>query len=343
MTAVASAAADGFLRRIPKELRFFLVHGRDEGLAHERARAIARSVLGGDSDPLRFVRLEGDVVALDPGALADEACAISMFGGGRVIWIDAQGRDLLPALGLLFAKPPQDCAIIVKCGQLKKGAALREAFEKLANGAAIECYEDETNALGSVIDAEIAAAGLEIAREAREALIDLLGADRQTTRNEIAKLVLYGRGRKRIEVEDVEAIVSDAAPLGLDNLIDLALRGDRTALAAQADRYFREGGDPGALMGRLVARLTLLHRLRLEMEQGRPFDSACQRLFIRLPSAPRQALAAQANKWTAEAIRRRLPAIRFASARIRTEPALAESLATRALWALGSRSRGGRG
>ena len=55
--------------------------------------------------------LEGDAVARDPGALADEAYAISMFGGDRAIWIDAQGRDLLPALEPLFARPPTDCPV----------------------------------------------------------------------------------------------------------------------------------------------------------------------------------------------------------------------------------------
>ena len=343
MSIVSSSSADAFIRHTPKDFRFFLVHGPDEGLAHERSRAIARNVLGGELDPLRLVRLEGDAVALDPGVLLDEAYAVPMFGGGRVIWIDAQGRDLLPALGPLFAKPPQDSTIVVKSQHLRKGAALREVFERLDNGAAIECYEDEANALGPLIDAEMVAAGREIAPEARAALIGLLGADRQSTRNEIAKLILHSRGQKRVEVTDVEAIVSDAAPSDLDRLIDLALAGDLPAVAAHADRYFRDGGDVNVLMGRLVARLTLLHRLRLEMEQGRSFESACQTLFIRLPRASRRALADQANTWTAESIRVRLPAVRGAGARIRIEPRLAEDLAKRALWALRSRSHGARG
>ena len=81
MSIVSSAAADGFIQRLPKDIRFFLVHGLDEGLTHERVKAIVRSRIGDDTDPMRLVRLEGDAVARDPGALADEAYAISMFGG----------------------------------------------------------------------------------------------------------------------------------------------------------------------------------------------------------------------------------------------------------------------
>ena len=96
-------------------------------------------------------------------------------------------------------------------------------------------------------------------------------------------------------------------------------------------------------MIRLVARLTLLHRLRLEMDQGRPFEAACQALFVKLPMSARRALAKQAERWTTESIAQRLPAVRLASARVRTETQLAEVLATRALWALASGRRGGGG
>ncbi len=45
MSVVNSAAADGFIQRLPKEVRFYLVHGQDEGLAHERVKAIIRKLI----------------------------------------------------------------------------------------------------------------------------------------------------------------------------------------------------------------------------------------------------------------------------------------------------------
>ena len=342
VTVVTSAAADGFIERLPKDIRFYLVHGPDEGLAHERVKAIVRRLIGAEMDPLRLTRLEGDAVARDPGALADEAYAISMFGGARAIWIDAQMRDLLPALEPLFARPPADCAIVVKTGQLKKGTGLRSAFEASPASASIECWSDDAGALGALIDAEARAAGLKIAPDARAALVDLTGADRQTTRGEIAKLMLYARGTSRITVEDVEAIVADAAPSNLDEVLNQALLGDLRAVETALTRFFHEGGDADHLMTKLIQRMLLLHRIRLEMDQGRAFDAACQTLFVRLPPSACRALARQAERWTSESIAQRLPAVRQASARVRGDPRLAEVLATRALWALASRGRGGR-
>ena len=339
MTAISTSAADGFIDRLPGDVRFFLVHGTDEGLAHERSRAIIRKLVGADPDPLRLVRLEGDALSRRPDSLSDEAYAVSMFGGSRAIWIDAQGRDLLPALEPLFARPPVECAVVIKAQQLKKGQPLRSAFERAQNAASIECYSDEPRALGLLIDAEFRNAGLAIAPDARAALVDELGADRQTSRAEIAKLILYGLGKSRIELEDVRAIVSDAAPSPLDTLVDLALSGELQRAVDSAARYFADGGDADPLVARLVSRLTLLHRLRLEMEAGQSFDAACQGLYLRLPPDARRSLAAVAERWTSEAIAQRLPNIRAMSGRVRSSPDLSEALASRAIWALASRRR----
>ena len=307
MSIVSSAAADGFIQRLPKEIRFFLVHGFDEGLAHERVKAIIRGRIGDDSDPMRLVRLEGDAVARDPGILADEAYAISMFGGDRAIWIDAQGRDLLPALEPLFTRPPTDCTIVIKAGQLKKGTGLRAAFESSPARAAIECYSDDSSTLEALINAEARAAGLAIAPDARAALVHMVGADRRTTRGEIMKLMLYAQGQSQITAEDVEAIVADAAPSNLDDVIDHALLGDLPAVETSVARFFHDGGDADYLMIRLVARLTLLHRLRLEMDQGRPFEAACQALFVKIADlgAPR---AGQTGRALDNRVDRRAPA-----------------------------------
>ena len=331
MSVISNTAADGFIEKEAERYRFYLVHGADEGLTHERSRAIARKVLRGDDNPLSLLRLDGDVVAREPGALADEAYAISMFGGHRVIWIDSQRHDLLRAVSPLFERPPHDCTLIVRAGPLKKDSALRQAVEKMTDGASVECYADEQASLSRLIDSEALAAGIAIAPDARTALLALLGADRETTRGEIAKLMLYALGKPQIELEDLEAIVSGAAPSNLDRLIDRSLAGDLREAAASAAQLFNEGGESEHLMARLIAQLMLLFRLRMETDRSQPSGLPS---FVKAPSSARRALSRQSEAWTLEAIARRLPAIQAASASVRARPRLAKLLATRVLWAL---------
>ncbi|MGO8834224.1 MAG: DNA polymerase III subunit delta [Roseiarcus sp.] len=339
MTTVANSGADQFIRRLPRDIPFFLVHGSDDGLIRERSKGIVDAVLDGDADPLRVIRFDGDVLAREPGLLAEEAYAVPMFGGHRVIWIELRGRDIAPALAPLFKAPPRDCAIVVEAGLLKKGSALRSAFEKMDKGVSIECYPDDRRGLAALIEAEARQAGLRIAPDVRDHLITFLGADRMTTRGEIAKLLLYVAGKDEITVADIEAIVSGAAPSALDDAVDSAFLGDYSAIEETAGRYFADGGDPSALLLAVVRRATILHRLRLEMDHGRSLEAAMQALYVRMPSPRRGAFEKQIDRWPTLKLGRLSDSLRTASGRARRDAGMAEITTMRALWAIASSAR----
>lgn len=336
---VSNNAADQFLKKPPGEAVFFLVHGNDDGLIRERVGKLVKAALGGDPDPLRLIRMDGDAVAREPGGLADEAQAISMFGGSRVIWIALQARDIMPALEPLLKAPPVECVVVVEAGSLKKGSELRSAFEKGANCAAIECYPDERRNVAALVEEEARAAGLRVPPDVRDALCDLLGADRMTTRGEIAKLMLYARGREALTAEDVEAIVSGAAPSMLDAAIDAAFFGDVRAADKAAHGFLADGGDPAALLSAAMRHALLLHRLRIEIDAGRTFDAALQAARARVFFTRKSALERQSSRWSAPRLGRLLPPLQAASARARQDAGLAEATTLRALWAIASSGR----
>ena len=249
VTVIRNDSADAYVRRPRPEIRSYLVHGTDPGLIHERASILVRGLLGEEADPFRLTRIDGDSIVRDPGRLADELHAIPMLGGNRVIWIDAQNRDLGRAIEPFIGHPPEDCWLIVEAGNLKKDSRLRAAFDRAANALSIECYPDDRRTLGALIDIEAREAGVEVTREARDHLLGLLGSDRLTTRGEIAKLMLYVAGSRTIELADVEAIVTDAAPSSLGELIDQSLLGQTAEVERMAARFFGDGGNPGPVDG----------------------------------------------------------------------------------------------
>ena len=46
MSIVKNDSADSYVKRPPRDVRFHLVHGIDEGLIHERAKILVATVLG---------------------------------------------------------------------------------------------------------------------------------------------------------------------------------------------------------------------------------------------------------------------------------------------------------
>jgi DNA polymerase-3 subunit delta len=361
MVAVKARDADRYLARPPREVFLWLIHGPDEGLVRERCRRLARLSVENPDDPFQIVRLDGDDALREPGRLSDEARAIGLFGGSKALWVEAGLRDLVPALKPLIEDPPQGCVVIVEAGQLRKGAPLRTLVEGLPNGAAVESYPDEKNALNALIDEEARAAGLDVDARARAALIGLLGGDRMATRAELSKLMLYAHNDRKVTEEHVADIVAGAAPPSSDAALDAAFLGQIGAIEEPTRRAFADGVDPGVLIGAAqrrapaagVARGVLpgaapphaatLHRALLDIEAGRSEQEvlASHGRAVHFKRAPQ--FRDQLKRWRADQAARAIDLLAEAMLRIRREARLAPMIAVRALWSVAKAGeRGGR-
>jgi DNA polymerase-3 subunit delta len=262
---------EGLLRRADGAIRLFLIHGNDSGLVAERSATLAAAVLGDPPDPLGLVRLDAGEVSADPARLADEAYAIPMFGGRRLIEVRLSGNwSVLPALEPLFAAPPVDSFVVVTAGELRKTAPVRKRFEQARNAAAIACYADDQKALDRLIDEETRRAGLRIAGDARAALKTLIGGDRMASRGEVVKLCLYAAGAGEIGLDDVKAVVGDASAFAVDEAVDAAALGDAEGFERLYRRLTAAGTAGFTVAGAAQRHFDRLHRARALVDRGTP-------------------------------------------------------------------------
>jgi DNA polymerase-3 subunit delta len=338
LTVVKNYKADQFLRRLPDEIAIYLLHGSDDGLIRERSRQVVRASLGGDPDPMNLVRLNGDALSQDPGRLSDEANAGAMFGGNRAVWIELQGRDVMPALAPLLADPPRACRIVVQAGNLVKGSPLRTAVEQSEVAAAIECYPDGHQDLIRLIDDEAREARARIEPDVRDHLLQFLGADRQASRAEVQKLFLYAQGKGTVTIADIEEIVSSASPSFASNVVDAAFTGDEKAIERTLEDFFASGGDANALHPALLRQALSLHAARLDTDSGAG-DSRVS--FRGKGAAGAQSLERQTKLWPLARLDRLLKHLHERAALFRQEPQLAQALVVRLVWTIASMARAG--
>ncbi len=335
MVAIKSREADRFLARPAPHIFLYLLFGHDAGLVAERARRIVRHAVDDPNDPFQLLRIGGDALAADPLRLADEANTIGLFGGRRAIWIDAQGKSFTEALEAVIAAPPRDATIVVEAGALKKDAPLRRLCEREKNAAAIECYPDTPQDIAHLVEAEAAAAKLSISPEAKTRLASLLGQDRMATRSELAKLILYAHGAGEITLDHVEAIVSDAAGLMLDDAVNGAFDGDFTALESGARRALTQGADVNQLLAAALRHAMSLRRAKLDVEAGGRGGVS----EFRGPPRARAAFDAHLRAWRADKLARAVDILAEAIAKARLQPKLGEAIALRALWSVALAAR----
>jgi DNA polymerase-3 subunit delta len=268
MVALRAGEIEAFVANPDPARPVVLVFGPDAGLVSERATALIRAAVDDLNDPFALVRLDGEALSADPARLVDEANTIPLFAGRRAVWVKAGSRDFSAAVEALLAAPIRDCRIVIEAGDLRRGAPLRALCEGARQAVAIPCYPDTERDLGRLIDDEMRAAGISIAADARAALLPLLGGDRRASRNEVRKLALYARGRARVEVDDVAAVVADASALVLDNVVDATFAGRVADVEAGFFRARDAGIAPGRVVTAAISQVGQLHRALLSLEGG---------------------------------------------------------------------------
>jgi DNA polymerase-3 subunit delta len=340
MTALKTAEISSFIARPDPARPIVLVYGPDSGLVRERVEALVRGAVDDPTDPFSLARIEGDDLAGNPGRLVEEAHTVPLFGGRRAVWLRVGARhNAAPAVEALIAAPPQDCRVIIEAGELRKTAPLRALCEKAKTAAAIACYPDGERDLAVLIDEEMRAENLTIAPDARAALASLLGGDRLASRGEVRKLALYARGKGRVDIDDVVAVVTDASALNLNGAIDASFAGRVADVEKQYRKAIADGTSPGAIVGAAQRYIAQLHKMRLAIDAGASVQDALFRTPPPIHFSRQKLVQAALQSWSSEQVGRAMQQIADVALEVRRQPALAEALVERALLALAMNGR----
>lgn len=270
--------ADAFARQPAADVAAVLLYGPDSGLARERAGTMIRHIAGDAGDPFRVTEMTAPDLKSDPARLADEAAAISMTGGRRVVYVREATDGLAPVFAEFLKNPPcapPDAAlIVVEAGELAPRSALRKLFEGAGNAAAVACYLDDPGQIRTVIRKTLAAEKITVSDDALEYLSDNLGGDRMVTRREIEKLALYAGTGGRVGLEDAMACVGDSSALAMDDVAFSAAGGETAALDRALERVFQEGVTPVGVVRGVMRHFDRLHQAALAVAAGDSEEAA---------------------------------------------------------------------
>ena len=339
MVALKASDVDRFIARPDPARPIVLIFGPDSGLVRERAEGLIKSSVDDPSDPFSLARLDGDDLAGEPTRLVEEANTVPLFGGRRAVWVKAGSRNFAPAVEALIAAAPPDCRVVIEAGDLRRNAPLRMLCERAKNAAALPCYADAERDLVRLIDDEMREAGLAISPEARAALVPLLGGDRLASRHEIRKLALFARGKERVELDDVMAVVADASTLALDGLIDAAFAGRTGELEVQFGKARTAGTAPGTIVSAALRQVAQLHRARLAVEEGVSVDEAAGGIQPFVHFSRKAAVEAALKTWTSARLERAMAQLAEAALEARRQAGMAEIIAQRTLLSLAVNAR----
>lgn len=337
--------ADAFAAKPDPKIRAVLIYGPDSGLIRERLNTMTKAVAGSIDDPFRVSEFGADVLKEDPARLGDETAALTFTGGRRVVRI----RDATDTVAALFESflenASGDALVLVTSGELSPRSKLRVLFEQSNNGAALACYADDSDTLDQVIRSTLKAAGLQITPDALGWLADRLGGDRELSRRELEKLMLYmGADTKHsggtVTEEDVLACIGDTAALSLDDLTYALGDGDQITVQRVFGRLTGEGTSSVSILTAVARHFMRLHETRGRMAEGKSVDQAAAMLRPPVFFKLKDRFHSQARRWNETLLGRSLEILMEAEMAAKSTDIPTEASVERALMQLAQVGRG---
>lgn len=339
MTALKGQQIEGFLARPDPKFPVVLIYGPDRGSVSERARKLITSIAGSTDDPFAIGRLDDAALGEDPARLEDEARAIPMMGGTRVVWVETAGAHLAKTVATYLEDPAPESWIVAEAGPLAPSAKLRQVFEKAKNAVALPCYADTARSLDQLIDDELAINKLTISADARHRLVAILGADRGLSRSELQKLCLYCHGQGGITIDDVDAACGDVSALVLDDLVDHTFGGDLDRVDDDYTRLMAAGTASQAIVSALFTHISKLKAVQSGLARGKSMDAAVAGLRPPLHFSRKSSFRKQLDLWSADDLNRAAAATAETEYRSRGSDGLGEVVLSRHLLTLANAAR----
>ena len=254
-----------------RSFRFYLLHGPDESGSRALAERL-RKALGAEKSGVA-----GSAVKADPALLADEAGAISLFGGARLIWVDPAGEEIVEGVEALLDAPAVESPVVAIAGSLRKTSGLLKLAE--AHGAALAhaSYVPEGRDAGRMVIEAGRAEGLRIELDLAARIAAACNANQAILAHELAKYALYldaaperpqDLGHNVVDLLGADSGAGDMMRLG-----DLALAGRGKDLFEELDRVALVNSEAIPVVRALQRRLLQLAGLRARVEQGQSVDA----------------------------------------------------------------------
>ena len=300
---VPPARAEAFAAAPPDDIRAILIYGPDLGLVRERAESAARAVAGSLTDPFNIVEFTPAALKDEPSRLTDEACAMSMMGGRRVVRLrDATDAVAGAAADAIAAEG--GALMIVEAGDLNPRSKLRALFEKSDGTAAIACYMDEGAGLDDLVRKSLSDAGLQAGRDVVTWIAGNLGSDRMVSRMELEKLTLYAAGQSEITLEDAQAVIGDAAAVTLDDVVYASTGGNLKGLTVALARARFEGVAAIAILRAASRHLSRIEEAVSAMAAGASPDTAMKGLRPPVFFKQQNSFRSQIQRWRPQTLSR---------------------------------------
>lgn len=317
-----------FVQKPNPAIRVILVYGPDHGLMKERVQQMAKTVVEDINDPFNVAVLSTEILADDPARLSDEANAISMMGGKRLIRVERATDKLTVTIKEYLENPNDNATIILESDGLSPRSSLRKLCEKEKLATAVPCYIEDERDLGRTIRAIMSENNASIDNDAVTWLCTNISGDRRKVRSELDKLITYkgANDRSPISLHETLQACGAAGATSIDTLI-YAIGSGQSHVAMQTyHSLLEEGVAVIAILRAMQNHFRRLHQTHAHLMDGDNTEGAMKKLSPPIFFKQKNAFQNQINRWSVKKLNNALTRLSDLEAQSKTTGSTPEIL-----------------
>jgi len=277
-------------------IRFYLLYGPDEAQSRALGARLAEAL-----NAERFIVASGAVKS-DPALLADEAGALSLFGGRRVIWIEPAGEEISEGASALLEANGAESPVVAIAGALRKTSGLLKLAEASPHALTFAAYVPEGADAQRMVTDVARRFGLKIDAQLARRIAESCGNDQALVTQELQKLALYidasPQMPKSLDDDALDAVGAELTEGNIPRVADLALAGEVEALAEELAKL-PAGTEAIPVVRALQRRLLMLAPAQSRMERGDSLDAVMTSFGKSLFWKDKDVVARMLSRWGA--------------------------------------------
>lgn len=313
---------------------FFLLYGPDESGSRALARRLA-STVGAEAER---IELSGADLRGDPARLADEAASISLFGGARYIVVEPAGDECTAAVEALLEAPAAANPVVLVAGALKPASKLLKLALAHPSVLAFASYPPEGQEADRLASEMGRALGLVVRPDVARRLAEAAAGNRDVLEQELRKLALYLDAAPErplpLDHEALDAVGADAGEADLSRLVESVGSGNAKLLQEELLRLESEGVEGIPIIRAVLRRMSLLARLRAEVERGNSVDAAMASQGKSLFWKEKPAISQQLGRWPSDMLARSIGRLLEAERQMKASGAVGTAAVDEELFAI---------
>ena len=253
--------------KFKNKINFFLFYGENEGQKID----VIQSNFKEFTKENTFKYSEKDVIE-NKQLLFESIYSKSFFENEKLILISDVTDKIFDLIEKIISDNVSDVIIILIAKRLDKKSKIRNFFEKEKNALVVPFYEDNSQTLITIAKKVLVENKINLSQENLNFIIERSQGDRINLKNELQKIVLLSKDKKKIDLNDISKITNLSENYSAGELVDNCLCKNKKRTLNILNENIPSTEDNILILRTFLNKLKRLRKLRLSFNESKNID-----------------------------------------------------------------------